>query len=162
MGVQSPSRHHRCGPRGPQPVGGCPLLGRLSQSRISRLVARYRAEGEAAFEPRSRRPKRPPLEACKARPKATPEDRTADRHVSVRRDRVDKGGKVTLRIDGELYSIGLGRRLGGTRVTMLVCDLEVRVVDETTGELIRELTINPNTKFQARGVPRGRPPRSAH
>jgi transposase len=28
----------------------------VSQGWISRLVARYRAEGEAAFEPRSRRP----------------------------------------------------------------------------------------------------------
>jgi transposase len=28
----------------------------VSQGRISRLVTRYRAEGEAAFEPRSRRP----------------------------------------------------------------------------------------------------------
>jgi transposase InsO family protein len=32
----------------------------VSQSWISRLVARYRAEGEAAFEPRSRRPKTSP------------------------------------------------------------------------------------------------------
>jgi transposase InsO family protein len=32
----------------------------VSQSWISRLVARYRAEGETAFEPRSRRPKTSP------------------------------------------------------------------------------------------------------
>src|SRR6185437_10681037 len=32
----------------------------VSQGWVSRLVARYRAEGEAAFEPRSRRPKRSP------------------------------------------------------------------------------------------------------
>ena len=32
----------------------------VSQGWISRLVARYRAEGEAAFEPRSRRPKSSP------------------------------------------------------------------------------------------------------
>lgn len=32
----------------------------VSQSWISRLVARYRADGEAAFEPRSRRPKTSP------------------------------------------------------------------------------------------------------
>ena len=32
----------------------------LSQPWISRLVARYRIEGEAAFEPRSRRPKSSP------------------------------------------------------------------------------------------------------
>src|SRR5688500_16250222 len=32
----------------------------VSQSWISRLVARYHAEGEAAFEPRSRRPHHSP------------------------------------------------------------------------------------------------------
>jgi transposase InsO family protein len=32
----------------------------VSQGWVSRLVARYRAEGEAAFEPRSRRPKSSP------------------------------------------------------------------------------------------------------
>ena len=32
----------------------------INQSWVSRLVARYRAEGEAAFEPRSRRPKTSP------------------------------------------------------------------------------------------------------
>ena len=33
----------------------------LSQPWVSRLVARYRVEGEAAFEPRSRRPKSSPF-----------------------------------------------------------------------------------------------------
>src|SRR5690348_7473136 len=32
----------------------------VSQGWVSRLVARYREEGEAAFEPRSRRPKASP------------------------------------------------------------------------------------------------------
>jgi|SRR6266545_1740052 len=32
----------------------------VSQGWVSRLLARYRAEGEAAFEPRSRRPKTSP------------------------------------------------------------------------------------------------------
>jgi IS30 family transposase len=35
----------------------------VSQGWVSRLVARYRAEGEAAFEPRSRRPKTSPTAA---------------------------------------------------------------------------------------------------
>ena len=41
----------------------------VSQGWISRLVARYQAEGEAAFEPRSRRPKTSPAAIA---------DRTAD------------------------------------------------------------------------------------
>ena len=59
--VQSPSRHHRCRHRGPSCRGGrghlrCgPLV-----SWVYDLVARWRREGDAAFEPRSRRPKTSP------------------------------------------------------------------------------------------------------
>jgi transposase len=35
----------------------------VSKGWVSKLVARYRAEGEAAFEPRSRRPKSSPADA---------------------------------------------------------------------------------------------------
>ncbi len=65
-------------------------------------------------------PQRPPLEAYAARPKAAPGNRDDDRLSRVRHDKVDKGGKVTLRLDGQLYSIGLGREHAGTRVAMLV------------------------------------------
>ncbi len=105
-------------------------------------------------------PQRPPLEAYAARPKAAPGNRDDDRLSRVRHDKVDKGGKVTLRLDGQLYSIGLGREHAGTRVAMLVQDLDVRVVDEATGELIREQTIDLAKKFQARGLPPGPKPRS--
>jgi hypothetical protein len=58
------------------------------------------------------------------------------------------------------YSIGIGRDRAGTRVAMLVQDLDVRVVDAVTGELFRELTIDPAKRFQARGLPPGPRPRS--
>jgi len=38
----------------------------VSQGWVSRLVARYRAEGEAAFEPRSRRPRTSPRAIAQA------------------------------------------------------------------------------------------------
>jgi len=44
-----------------------------------------------------------------ARPKAGPGDRSTDHHARVRADRIDAGGKVTLRHGGRLYSIGIGR-----------------------------------------------------
>src|SRR5918994_6780963 len=49
----------------------------VSQPWISRLVARYRAEGEAAFEPRSRRPN--------SSPSATPPD-VVDLVLRLRKD----------------------------------------------------------------------------
>ena len=36
----------------------------MVSGQVSRLVARYRAEGEAAFEPRSRRPQTSPTAIC--------------------------------------------------------------------------------------------------
>jgi transposase InsO family protein len=88
------------------------------------------------------------------RPKATPGDRGDETHERVRRDRVDKAGKITLRYHGRLYSIGVGRTHTGTRVLILVQDLDIRIVDAATGQLIRELVLDPSQRYQ----PTGRPP----
>ncbi len=54
----------------------------VSQGWISRLVARYRAEGEAAFEPRSRRPKTSPAAIA---------DTTAELIVALRKELAGTG-----------------------------------------------------------------------
>ena len=99
-----------------------------------------------------------PATACAARPKAVPGDRTADTHDRVRAGRVDADGKLTLRAGGRLHHIGIGRTHARTRVLMLVCDLHVRVINAATGELIRELTIDPARNYQPTGRPPGPPP----
>jgi transposase InsO family protein len=82
-------------------------------------------------------------------PKALPtESRDADTHDRVRIDKVSKTGNLTLRVHGRLRHIGVGRTHKGTHVLMLVQDLEVRVVNAITGELLRELTINPARDYQ--------------
>ena len=85
-----------------------------------------------------------------SRPKATPSngDRDHDTHDRVRRDRVDKSGKVTLRYHGRLYSIGIGRTHARTRVIILVQDLHIRIIDAATGELLRELTLDTSKRYQ--------------
>ena len=95
-----------------------------------------------------------PHTAYSARPKASPATRT-DTHNRVRRDRVDDTGALTLRINGRLHHIGVGRTHARTRVLMLIQDLEVRIIDAATGELLRELTIDPTRDYQPRGVPPG-------
>ena len=40
-----------------------------------------------------------------------------------------------------MYSIGIGRTHTGTRVIVLSQDLEIRIVDAVTGELLRELIL---------------------
>jgi transposase InsO family protein len=85
-----------------------------------------------------------PAAAYAARPKASPGDRTADTHDRVRTDRIDRTGLVSLRHSGRLHHIGIGRPHAGTRVLLLVQDLNIRVINAGTGELLRELVLNPD------------------
>jgi transposase InsO family protein len=96
--------------------------------------------------------RRTPKEAFEARPKAGPSSPgfTVPSHFRVRKDRVDKGGRVTLRYDSRLHHIGLGRAHKGKRVLILVADLEVRVITED-GELLRSLTLDPSRDYQPLG-----------
>jgi transposase InsO family protein len=89
-------------------------------------------------------------------PKAMPGDsRDPDTHDRVRHDRVDKAGSVTIRHNGRLHHIGVGRTYEGTSVILLVHDLQIRVVNAITGELIRDLTLNPHIDYQPTGAPKG-------
>ena len=100
---------------------------------------------------RSLLPRSTPATAYLARPKAQPGDRRLDAHDRVRTDVIDGSGSVTLRVNGRLHHIGMGRTLARTHVVLLVSDLEVRVVHATTGELLRELTIDPERDYQPKG-----------
>ena len=101
-----------------------------------------------------------PAAAYQARPKATPStDRTTDTHNRVRRDKIDLRGTVTLRIAGQMHHIGIGRTYAGTDIILLVQDLHVRVVNQATGELLRELLIDPRRDYQPTGRPPGPPPK---
>lgn len=98
-----------------------------------------------------------PATAYAARPKASPGDRAADTHNRVRTDRIDSTGIVTLRHNGRLHHIGIGRPHAGTRVLLLVQDLHIRVINADTGELLRELVLNPDRDYQPTGRPSGWP-----
>jgi len=96
-----------------------------------------------------------PAAAYTARPKATPgTDRTRDTHDRLRHDKIDKAGCVTLRVNGHLHHIGVGRTHTGTHVLLLVQDLHIRVIHAVTGELLRDLILDPRKDYQ----PTGRPP----
>jgi transposase InsO family protein len=100
---------------------------------------------------------RTPAAAYLTRPKATPTG-LHQPHYRVRHDKVSHGN-VSLRIDGQLHHIGLGRQLHRTPVIMLIDDLDVRVIHATTGEIIRILTINPDRRYHGTGAPIGGPRR---
>lgn len=87
-------------------------------------------------------------------PKTGPTGTGAGSHHRVRHDRIDTTGSVTLRHNGRLHHIGIGRPHAGTDVLMLINDLDIRVVATATGELLRHLTLDPTRDYQ----PTGRPP----
>ena len=123
-------------------------LGEL-QAQLDRFGAYYNT-----VRPHRAVGRRTPAEAFTARPKAGPALRgfAVPTHFRVRRDKVDITGVITLRYKSRLHHIGLGRRLIGTRVVVLVADLDVRVLSED-GELIRALTLDPSRDYQPHGRP---------
>jgi hypothetical protein len=60
----------------------------------------------------------------------------------------------------ELSHIGVGRTLTATDVLLLVHNRLVRVIHATTGELLRELTIDPARDHQPTGRPPGPAPKT--
>jgi hypothetical protein len=96
-----------------------------------------------------------PSGASTSLPKATPNaSRAEDTHDRVRHDKIDKAGAVTLRVAGRLRHIGVGRTYARTDVILLVQDLHVTVINAATGEILRDLIIDPRRDYQ----PTGRPP----
>jgi transposase InsO family protein len=114
------------------------------QAQIDRFVAYYND-----LRPHGALGRRPPRTAFDARDKARPSGPriTVGAGVRVRRDRIDKGGKVTLRHGTRLHHIGVGHAHKGKRVILLVDGLDVRVVS-LTGELLRHLTLDPSRDYQ--------------
>ena len=106
--------------------------------------------------------RRTPAQAYNARPKAVPTGPIIPAHYRVRQDQIDTGGSVTLRHNSRLHHIGLGTRLAGTPVTLLIDNLHIRVIHRHTGQLIRELTLDPSRDYQPRGLPPGPPKQSSH
>jgi transposase InsO family protein len=115
------------------------------QTLLDRFVADYN----------TRRPHRSlphhatPAARYQALPKALPTgSRDADTHTRVRHDRIDDSGVITLRHNGRLHHIGIGRTHARTHVVLLVEDLDIRIVNAATGELLRELTLDPTRDYQ--------------
>jgi hypothetical protein len=73
--------------------------------------------------------------------------------VRIRTDRVNASGTVTLRHGGGLYHFGVGCAHAGTRVVLLVNDLHIRIIGVATGEVLRELILDPARNYQPTGTP---------
>jgi transposase InsO family protein len=117
------------------------------QSQLDHFVAYYNE-----VRPHRAKDRTPPVVAFASRDKARPRkiDVTTSKELRVRHDKVDIDGSVTLRYRSKLHHIGMGNKLRGRRVIMLVAGRHIRVLS-TGGELLRELTLDPSKDYQARG-----------
>jgi transposase InsO family protein len=91
-----------------------------------------------------------PKDAYDKRDKAKPADNPPELHVDtrMRRDRVDKGGKLTLRYCSALKHLGVGAKHAGKRVIKLIHGPDVKVLDAGTFELIARFRIDPDRDYQ--------------
>jgi transposase InsO family protein len=114
------------------------------QAQVDRFVTYYNE-----VRPHRARGRITPLEAFGARDKARPTGPkiVVGADVRVRRDRIDKGGKLTLRHRTRLHHIGVGHAHKGKRVIMLIDGLNVRILAED-GELLRALRLDPSRDYQ--------------
>ena len=117
------------------------------QRQVDRFCAYYNE-----IRPHRATGRRPPKAAFDAKDKARPSGPKirVGAGVRVRRDRIDKGGKVTLRHGTRLHHIGVGHAHKGKRVTLLVKGLDVRVISDD-GDLLRHLTLDPTRNYQPQG-----------
>jgi hypothetical protein len=53
------------------------------------------------------------------------------------------------------HHIGVGRTYTGTRVLVLIHDLNVRIIHAATGELLRQLILDPTKDYQPTRAPKG-------
>lgn len=136
-----------------QPVQ--PLTIEQLQALLDRFAIEYNHPA-APVLPRSATP----ATIYAGRPKATPSaDRSGETHDRVRTDKVGYNGTVTLRVAGRLRHIGIGRTHAGTDIFLLNQDLHVRIVDAATGEILRDLVIDPARDYQGTGRPPGPAPK---
>jgi hypothetical protein len=90
--------------------------------------------------------RRTPATAYAGRSKATPAG--TDGHWRIREDRIDESGVVTLRYNSKMHHIGIGRAHKSERIRLLIHDRDIRIIHATTGQLLRELTLNPEIDYQ--------------
>jgi transposase InsO family protein len=95
---------------------------------------------------------RTPLQAFNARLKASPSLAQPQVDYRIRRDRLDAGGRVTLRYLSRLRHFHVSYKHRGQAVLLLVAGDHVRVIAED-GALLRELILDPSRDYQRSAAP---------
>jgi transposase InsO family protein len=115
------------------------------QGQLDRFRAIYNDE-----RPHSAIGMQTPSQAYGATVKAQHIGKGSPAHYRVRFDHVDRFRKVTLRRAGIIHHLGIGIEHRGRKLMMLVDEVEVRVIDDVTGEIISTHLIEPEKNYWAR------------
>jgi transposase InsO family protein len=118
-------------------------------AELQTLLDQFRHEYNTTRPHRSLPHRATPAALYDTMPKALPgPTRDTETHNRIRHDIIGASGTVTLRVAGQLRHIGIGRTHHRTHVILLIQDLEVRVINAITGELLRELTLDTTRDYQ--------------
>lgn len=90
---------------------------------------------------------RTPFQAFQARLKAGPSPANPLIQYRIRRDKLDAGGRVTIRYLGQLRHLYVSYKHRRLPVTLLIAGPDLRVVAED-GAILRELTLDPDRDYQ--------------
>ncbi|MEV7528798.1 IS481 family transposase [Agrococcus sediminis] len=91
--------------------------------------------------------RRTPQAAYDATGKAAPADHPDQGDWRIRRDRVDKFGKLSLRRAGRMHHLGIGIAHAHTAVLILADRHTVTVTDSHTGEVLATHTVDPHRLY---------------
>ncbi len=118
------------------------------QAQVDAFVAYYND-----VRPHRAKGRRTPRSAFDSRAKARPieRDQSFSRELRVRHDRIDAHGVVTIRYKSKLHHIGMGRKLAGTRIVLLVAGRQIRIIARD-GRLLRNFVLDPNRDYQPQGL----------
>ncbi|WP_341361413.1 hypothetical protein V5H98_07255 [Georgenia sp. M64] len=64
---------------------------------------------------------------------------------------------MTLRYNGRLHHIGVGRTHARTPVVIVIQDRHIVIAAKDTGEIIRKLTLDPTRDYQPRTTTKAEP-----
>lgn len=105
--------------------------------------------------------RRTPHQAYQAGIKASPNLPPRDNAWRIRRDHVDKDGKVSYRRAGKMHHLGIGRRHRHTPVILHADQTHVTVANEHSGEVLSVHIIEPDkTYWRNQLTPAGRWPKN--
>jgi len=88
-----------------------------------------------------------PAAVYAALPKAEPTRRGPIGHYRLRYDRVDKGGRVSIRRAGRMHHLGIGRAHLGKPILAITDDTTVTVIELTTSEILSTHHIDPDKNY---------------